>query len=49
VAVAELGGEIRVPGVIPNRLESIRKLVYKLGPVQHLRVCHEAGPAEYVL
>jgi transposase len=31
VAVAELGGEIRSLGVIPNRLESVRKLVHKLG------------------
>jgi hypothetical protein len=26
VAVAETGGEVRAHGVIPNRLESIRKL-----------------------
>ena len=37
VAVAETNGEVRALGVIPNRLESIRKLVHKLGPVQHLR------------
>jgi transposase len=49
VAVAETGGEVRSLGVIPNRLESIRKLVHKLGPVQHLRVCYEAGPTGYVL
>jgi transposase len=49
VAVAEMGGEVRSLGVIPNRLESIRKLVHKLGPVQHLRVCYEAGPTGYVL
>lgn len=49
VAVAEQGGEVRSLGVIPNRLESIRKLVHKLGPVQHLRVCYEAGPTGYVL
>jgi transposase len=36
VAVAETGGEVRSLGVIPNRLESVRKLVHKLGPVQHL-------------
>jgi len=36
-AVAETAGEVRSVGVIPNRLESIRKLVHKLGPVQHLR------------
>jgi transposase len=49
VAVAETGGELRSLGVIPNRLESIRKLVHKLGPVQHLRACYEAGPTGYVL
>src|SRR4051794_2731815 len=49
VAVAETGGEVRSIGVIPNRLESVRKLIHKLGPVQHLRVCYEAGPTGYVL
>src|SRR3977135_2900453 len=49
VAVAEMGGEVRSIGVIPNRLESIRKLVHKLGPVEHLRACYEAGPTGYVL
>jgi transposase len=49
VAVAETGGEVRSLGVIPNRLESIRKLVHKLGAVQHLRACYEAGPTGYVL
>ena len=37
VAVAETGGQVRSIGVVPNRLESIRKLVHRLGPVQHLR------------
>ena len=32
VAVAEPAGEVRSLGVIPNRIESIRKLVKKLGP-----------------
>jgi transposase len=49
VAVAEQGGEVRSLGVIPNRLESIRKLVHKLGPVKNLQVCYEAGPTGYVL
>ena len=49
VAVAEQGGEVRSFGVIPNRLESVRKMVHKLGPVQHLRACYEAGPTGYVL
>jgi transposase len=49
VAVAEPGGEVRSLGVIPNRPEAIRKLVKKLGPVEQLRVCYEAGPTGYVL
>src|SRR5215475_10680695 len=49
VAVAEAGGEVRTLGVVPNRLESVRKLVQKLGPVQHVRACYEAGPTGYVL
>ena len=49
VAVAEPGGEVRSHGVIPNRLESVRKLVGKLGPVKQLKACYEAGPTGYVL
>ncbi len=43
-AMAEPSGDVRSVGVIPNRPESIRKLVKKLGPVESLRVCYEAGP-----
>ena len=49
VAVAEPGGEVRSLGMIPNRPESIRKLMKKLGPAESLRVCYEAGPTGYVL
>lgn len=49
VAAAEPAGEVRSLGVIPNRVESIRKLVKKLGPVTRLRVCYEAGPTGYVV
>jgi transposase len=49
VAVAEPGGEVRSLGVIPNRPESVRKLVKKLGPVESLRICYEAGPTGYVI
>lgn len=49
VAVAEQGGEVRSHGTIPNRLESVRKMIHKLGPVQHIRACYEAGPTGYVL
>jgi transposase len=48
-AVAEPDGEVRALGVIPNRLESIRKLVTKLGAVQQVKACYEAGPTGYVL
>src|SRR5579863_5898160 len=49
VAIAEPGGEVRSIGTIPNRLESIRKMIGKLGPVKELRACYEAGPTGYVL
>jgi hypothetical protein len=49
VAVAEPGGEVRSLGVIPNRPESIRKLMKKLGSPASLRVCYEAGPTGYVI
>ena len=49
VAVAEPGGEVRSLGTIPNRLESIRKMIAKLGPVSQVRSCYEAGPTGYVL
>ena len=48
-SVAEPDGEVRPLGIIPNRLESIRKLVTKLGPVNQLKACYEAGPTGYVL
>jgi len=49
VAVADTDGDVRSLGTIPNRAESIRKLVKKLGPADRLRVCDEAGPTGYVL
>lgn len=49
VAVAEPEGEVRSLGLIPNRLESLRKLVAKLGPAKQLKACYEAGPCGYVL
>ena len=49
VAVAESGGEVRSLGVIPNRSESVRRLISKLGKPAQLRVCYEAGPTGYVL
>ncbi len=49
VAIAEPDGEIRSLGTIANRAESIRKLVKKLGPVEQLKACYEAGPTGYVV
>ena len=49
VAVADASGEDRSVGTIPNRPESVRKLMKKLGPAECLRVCYEAGPCGYVL
>lgn len=49
VAVAEPDGEVRSLGVIPNRPDSIRRLIKKLGPADQLRVCDEAGPTGYVV
>ena len=49
VAVAEPDGSVRSLGTIANRAESVRKLVKKLGPAEHLKACYEAGPTGYVL
>jgi transposase len=49
VAVAEQGGEVRLLGVIPNCEDAVRKLVRKLGPVEELGFCYEAGPTGYAL
>jgi transposase len=47
--IAEPDGEVRSLGTIPNRAESIRKLIRKLGPAEKLRTCYEAGPTGYVV
>jgi transposase len=49
VAVAETDGEVRSLGTIPNRRESVRKLIRKLGEATTLRACYEAGPCGYGL
>ena len=49
VAVAEMGGAVRSLGIIPNRLESVRKMIGKLAPIGTLKCCYEAGPTGYVL
>jgi transposase len=49
VAIAEPDGEVRSLGTIPNRVESIRKMIKKRGPAEKLRACYEAGPTGYVV
>jgi len=50
VAVAESGSsEVRSWGTIPNRPESVRKLIRKIGEGSKLKCCYEAGPTGYVL
>jgi len=49
VAVAEPNGEVHSLGIIPNRLQSIRRMIQKLGAVQQLRACYEAGVTGYAL
>jgi transposase len=34
---------VRSLGTIPNRAESIRKMIKKLGPAEKLRACYESG------
>jgi transposase len=49
VATAGGGGEVRSLGKIPNRPESIKRLMKRLGPAGMLRACYEAGPTGYVV
>ena len=50
IAIAEAeNGEVHSFGMIPNRPESVRKLMRKLGPPEQLRACYEAGPTGYGL
>jgi transposase len=49
VAEPERNGEVRSLGTIPNRPESVQKLIKKLEPADQLRACYEAGPTGYVL
>jgi hypothetical protein len=44
VAEPERNGEVRSLGSIPNKPESVRKLVKKLGPSDQFQACYEAGP-----
>ena len=49
IAVAEPDGEVRSLGTSPNRVESMRKLIKKLGPAEKIRARFEAGPTGYVV
>jgi transposase len=50
VAVAEAnGGEVRSLGIIPNREQSVKKLLVKLGAKDTWKACYEAGPTGYAL
>ena len=48
-AIVEPDGEVRSLGTIANREDSIRKFIRKLGLVEQLRGCYEAGPTGFVL
>lgn len=48
-AVAEPDGSVRELGTFAHRPEAVRKLLAKLGPREHLRICYEAGPTGYAL
>ena len=45
IAVAEPEGEVWNLGTIPNRAESIRKLIKTLGPADQLRACYASWSA----
>src|SRR5450755_1291691 len=49
VAVAEKEGQVRSLGIIANTLESLRKLVKKLGPLDEVKACYEAGVTGFAL
>jgi transposase len=49
VAVAHEKEDPRFLGVVANSAESVRKLIMRLGRIDKLRVCYEAGQCGYVL
>jgi transposase len=49
VAVAEVDGEVRTLGTIPNREDSLKRLVKKLNGDGSWEACYEAGPTGYAL
>lgn len=46
IAVAD-GDGVRSVGVIPNRPDTLRRIMKRLGPPASLRACYEAGPCGY--
>lgn len=49
VAYTRQGGEPVALGTIPNKKESVVKVLGRLGPYEQLSCCYEAGPCGYVL
>lgn len=49
VAIVEGRNVVRSLGEIPNRPETVARLLKKLGDLSTLHVCYEAGPTGYVL
>ena len=49
VAIAEPGGEVRSIGTVPNREESVSRLVKRLNAGGSWEACYEAGPTGYAL
>lgn len=48
IAIAVADGEgVRSVGVIPNRPDTLRRVMKRLGPPASLRACYEAGPCGY--
>jgi len=48
IAIAVTDGDlVRSVGVIPNRPDTLRRTLKRLGPPSSLRVCYEAGPCGY--
>ncbi len=49
VAIAESDSEVRSLGAIPNRTESIRKMIKKPDPAEKVRARYEAEPTGCVV
>jgi hypothetical protein len=47
LVIPEPDGEVRSLWMIPDREESIRRLVKKVGPPERLQACYEADPTGY--